>query len=82
MGRRKKHLVIEEEPKVYVAPVRDTYGFERTILRLTENKFSAEQTSGVIYVRLNKEDDFNESYKEVERIIGEQKFRGSWGVSY
>lgn len=82
MGRRKKTLVVEEEPKVYIPPVEDTYGFGRTKACLEKNKFSVEQVSGVIYVRLNKDEDFNEAYKEVERIITEQKFRGSWGVSY
>ena len=82
MGRRKKIAVVDEEPKVYVPAVEDTYGFERTMDALHSRHFSAERVGGVVYVRLKTEDDFDALYSEVERIIVGQKFRGSWGVSY
>lgn len=82
-NRKKKEarLFFEEEPKTCIPPEKDNYGFERTLRSLKENNFLAEQVSGVIWVRLSKDNDFNKAYKEVEHIIEEQKFLGSWGVS-
>lgn len=82
-SRRKKdaHLFFAEEPKTCIPPEKDNYGFERTLCKLKENNFFAEQVSGVIWVRLGKDSDFNKVYREVEHIIEEQKFVGSWGVS-
>ena len=68
--------------EIKVVEVKDTYGFGKTIEKLSKKGYSARNKSGVIMVEISKDEKSKlDSYVEkVRKIIEECKFPGSWGV--